>query len=201
MTIAVTIVLSALLVAAYCAQMARWLRVLQREHYDASSLMRFLARWSSPQRPSAKANLGGKPHRPFTLSHVLILAILVTIVLRAWDPLVVVSSLYGLFCPWGLPVRGRTSRLEWTRRLRTTALLATVVSLVVAGVAALAPHPFLGAVVMVLAVNPMLDLVTRALKPMENRRAQHFVDQAVRRLSSISPRIVAITGSYGMTST
>jgi UDP-N-acetylmuramoyl-tripeptide--D-alanyl-D-alanine ligase len=54
---------------------------------------------------------------------------------------------------------------------------------------------------MVLAVNPMLDLVTRALKPMEDRRAQHFVDQAVRRLSSISPRVVAITGSYGKTST
>jgi len=54
---------------------------------------------------------------------------------------------------------------------------------------------------MVLAVNPMLDLVTRALKPMEDRRAQRFVDQAVRRLSSIAPRVVAITGSYGKTST
>lgn len=201
MTIARAIVLSALLVAAYCAQMARWLRVLQREHYDASSLMRFLARWSSPQRPSARANTGAKPRRPFTLSHVLILAIFATIVLRAWDALVVATSLYGLFCPWGLPLRGRTSRLEWTRRLRTTALVATLISLVIAGVAGLAPHPFLGAVVMVLAVNPMLDLVTRVLKPMEDRRAKRFVDQAVRRLSSIAPRVVAITGSYGKTST
>jgi UDP-N-acetylmuramoyl-tripeptide--D-alanyl-D-alanine ligase len=108
---------------------------------------------------------------------------------------------YGVFCPVGLSLRGRTSKLEWTRRLRTTALVATSVSVVVAGLAALAPHPYLGAVVMVLAVNPVLDLVTRALRPMEDRRAQRFVDQAVRRLTAVSPRIVAITGSYGKTST
>jgi UDP-N-acetylmuramoyl-tripeptide--D-alanyl-D-alanine ligase len=85
--------------------------------------------------------------------------------------------------------------------LRTTALVATSVSVVIAGVAALAPHPYLGAVVMVLAVNPMLDLVTRALRPREDRHAQRFVDQAVRRLAVVRPRIVAITGSYGKTST
>jgi UDP-N-acetylmuramoyl-tripeptide--D-alanyl-D-alanine ligase len=112
-----------------------------------------------------------------------------------------VASLYGLLCPWGLPVRGRTSPLAWTRRLRTTALVTTVISLVIAGVSALAPHPFLGAVVVVLAVNPLLNLVTRALKPLEDRHAQRFVDQAVRRLSSVGPRVVAITGSYGKTST
>ena len=201
MSVVETIVLSALLVAAYCAQMARWLRVLQREHYDPSSLMRFLARWSSPQRPRAKADAVGKPRRPITLSHVLIVAILVTIAFRAWVALVVVTSLYGLLCPWGLSLRGRTSRLEWTRRLRTTALVASVISLGVAGLGVLTPHPLLGAVIMVLAVNPTLDLVTRALKPMEDRRAQRFVDQAVRRLSAIGPRVVAITGSYGKTST
>jgi UDP-N-acetylmuramoyl-tripeptide--D-alanyl-D-alanine ligase len=198
--IAEAIALSALLVVAYGAQMARWLRVLQREHYDPTSLMRFLARWSSPQRTSAKT-ITARPRRPFTLSHVLIVAMLVTIIFRAWDLLVVATVLYGLFCPVGLSMRGRTSRLEWTRRLRTTALLATFVSVVIAGVSSLAPHPYLGAVVMVLAVPPMLDLVTRVLRPMEDRRAQQFVDQAVRRLAKTSPRIVAITGSYGKTST
>jgi UDP-N-acetylmuramoyl-tripeptide--D-alanyl-D-alanine ligase len=115
--------------------------------------------------------------------------------------LVVAVALDGVFCPVGLSPRGRTGKLEWTRRLRTTALVAGVISVVIAGVSALAPHPYLGAVVMVLAVNPMLDLVTRALRPMEDRRAQHFVDQAVRRLAAIRPRVVAITGSYGKTST
>ena len=35
--------------AAFGAQMLRWLRVLQREHYEASALARFVGRWSSPQ--------------------------------------------------------------------------------------------------------------------------------------------------------
>jgi UDP-N-acetylmuramoyl-tripeptide--D-alanyl-D-alanine ligase len=124
-----------------------------------------------------------------------------TVVFRLWDLLVVAVAVYGVFCPVGLSIRGRTSKLDWTRRLRTTALVATSVSVVIAGLAALAPHPYLGAVVMVLAVNPMLDLVTRALRPMEDRHAQRFVDQAVRRLAAVRPRVVAITGSYGKTST
>ncbi|MGH3732361.1 MAG: Mur ligase family protein [Acidimicrobiales bacterium] len=201
MKIAVAIALGVLLVVAYGAQMARWLRVLQREHYDSTSLMRFLARWSSPQRPSAKAHVGARPRRPVTLSQVLILAMIVTILFRQWDLLVVVTAGYGIFCPVGLSIRGRTSKLEWTRRLRTIAIVATVISVVIAVAAAFSAHPFLGGVVMVLAVNPVLNLVTRALRPMENRRAQRFVDQATRRLSQIEPRIVAITGSYGKTST
>ena len=40
------------LCAAYGAQMLRWLRVLQREHYEASALARFVGRWSSPQMPA-----------------------------------------------------------------------------------------------------------------------------------------------------
>lgn len=201
MKLVLAVGLSALLAGAYGAQMARWLRVLQREHYDPTSLLRFLARWSSPQRPSAKAHQGAKPRRPFTLSHLLLMAMIATVVFRLWDWLVVVVALYGVFCPVGLSLRGRSSKLEWTRRLRTTAVVATSLSVVVAGLAALAPHPYLGAVVMVLAVNPMLDLVTRALRPSEDRKAQRFVDQAVRRLAAVGPRVVAITGSYGKTST
>jgi UDP-N-acetylmuramoyl-tripeptide--D-alanyl-D-alanine ligase len=109
--------------------------------------------------------------------------------------------LYGLFCPQGLSIRGRTSTLAWTRRLRLTALVAAVLSLLVTGLGALGPHPFLGALVMVLAVPPVLDLTTRVLRPHENREAQRFVDQAIKRLERVRPRVVAITGSYGKTST
>ena len=34
---------------AYVAQLLRWMRVLQREHYEASAMARFVGRWSSPQ--------------------------------------------------------------------------------------------------------------------------------------------------------
>jgi hypothetical protein len=76
-------VLAALLALAYGAQMLRWLRVLQREHYEPEALFRFLGRWTSPQYPGAKSSPRARPRRPFTLSHVLILAILVAAIVRA----------------------------------------------------------------------------------------------------------------------
>ncbi len=200
MKVVVDVVLGVALGGAWCAQMARWLRVLQREHYDPSSLLRFLGRWSSPPRASA-AHGGVSSRRPITLSHVLIVAIVAAVVFAQWDLAVAFTALYGLLCPVGLALRGRTSELEWTRRLRTVALGATVASALIALVGLLAPHPFLGGVVAVLAVNPILNAVTRALAPFENRRAQAFVDQAVGRLRAVSPRVVAVTGSYGKTST
>jgi UDP-N-acetylmuramoyl-tripeptide--D-alanyl-D-alanine ligase len=54
---------------------------------------------------------------------------------------------------------------------------------------------------MVWAVPAVLDVSTRALKPFEERRSKKFVDQAVARLALVHPRVVAITGSYGKTST
>jgi UDP-N-acetylmuramoyl-tripeptide--D-alanyl-D-alanine ligase len=190
-----------LLVLAYGAQMSRWLRVLQREHYDPRSMLRFLARWSSPLVAGAKARPRTRPHRPFTLSHAFIVAIAVTIVLRAYVLLAIVGAGYGLFCPQGLSIRGTTSPLEWTRRLRAVALLAGGISLVVAVLGAFTSEPYLGAVVMVLAVPPVLDLSTRILRPLEERRANKFVNQAVTRLERVRPTVVAITGSFGKTST
>jgi UDP-N-acetylmuramoyl-tripeptide--D-alanyl-D-alanine ligase len=201
MKVVVATLVAVLLALGYVAQMARWLRVLQREHYDPRSLLRFLARWSSPMVAGAKARPRARPHRPFTLSHAFIVAIAASIVLRAYVLLAVVSAGYGLFCPQGLSIRGRTSPLGWTRRLRAVALLASGLSLVVATLGAFTPEPFLGAVVMVLAVPPVLDLSTRLLRPFEERQAQKFVDQAVARLERVRPTVVAITGSFGKTST
>ena len=107
------------LAGAYTTQMLRWLRVLQREHYEPSSMSRFLGRWSSPQVASSKSAERTRRSRPITLSHVLTLALVVTVILRADVLVVIVSMLYGLFCPQGLSVKGRTSRLQWTRRLTT----------------------------------------------------------------------------------
>lgn len=195
------VLVAVLLALAYGAQMSRWLRVLQREHYDPRSMHRFLARWSSPRVAGAKARPRAHLRRPLTLSHAFMVAIAASIVLRAYVLLAVVTAGYGLFCPQGLSIRGRTSPLEWTRRLRAVALLAGGFSLIVAVLGALTSEPTLGAVVMVLAVPPVLDLSARLLRPLEERRAQKFVDQAVARLERVGPTVVAITGSYGKTST
>ena len=234
----IVIVLGVLgLTGAFTAQMLRWLRTLQREHYEPRSMHRFLGRWSSPQvslvsRAKARGGLaaqsprssqppkvirsfqgrtpvkvdhsiveGHAPRRPITLSHVLLVALVVTAVLHE-DVLVVITSiLYGLLCPWGLSIKGRTSALHWTRRLTTIALVATAASLAAALLGILSVRSWYLAVAVVWAVPMILQLTTRALTPFEERRAQTFVDQASARLTRVAPRVVAITGSYGKTST
>ncbi|MCU1364280.1 MAG: hypothetical protein JWM55_2108 [Acidimicrobiaceae bacterium] len=201
MNVAGAAVLAALLFLAYGAQMLRWLRVLQREHYEPHALFRFLGRWVSPQSPGARSPWRARPRRPVTLSQLLIVAMLVAAVFRAPYVWVVLCGLYGLFTPWGLSVRGRTSALQWTRRLRTVAGVALVISVALSVLGALSSLPYLGAVIAVIAVPPVLDLSTRLLGPWERRHAHTFVAQAQRRLAQVAPRVVAITGSYGKTST
>lgn len=222
------------LAVAFGAQMLRWLRVLQREHYEPQSMRRFLGRWSSPPvAPVTRSTLAAEqavhgplsaqtdaanavtpsrfsgvrrpadapPRRPITLSHVLILALLVTAVLNEEVLLVVVAILYGLFCPQGLSIKGRTSALRWTRRVTTIAVVATVVALAFALLGAFSKRPWFLAVAVVWAVPVLLDVTSRLLGPFEERRANLFVKQATTRLQRVAPTVVAITGSFGKTST
>ena len=231
---ALDVVFVVTLSAAYVAQLLRWLRVLQREHYEASAMARFVGRWSSPPIatvPKSKVRVaqfdaavlsaprdefqGASRHdqdrlrprpergirRPITLSHVLIFAFVVSLFFKNESVIVAVAVVYGLFSPWGLSIMGRTGHLVWTRRAVTIAVVATVVALAIALIGLAASRPWLPAAVVVWAVPVILDLTTRALKPYEEHRSKRFVDRAVARLNAVRPRVVAITGSYGKTST
>ncbi|MFI5035925.1 MAG: Mur ligase family protein [Acidimicrobiales bacterium] len=197
MRVAVDVLLGMGLALAVAAQLARWLRVLQREHYEPSAPGRFLWRWSCP--PVGAASRRSR-RRPVTASIVLVVvvAVLAAAGLDRWAA--AATILYGLACPIGLSPRGRTGPLRWTRRLTTVAIVA-VVLVGVAGVAVAAPHPWLVALAVVWLVPLLVGLSAALLGPAENRRAQRFVDQAVARLAKVRPRVVAITGSYGKTST
>lgn len=195
------VVLALGLAGAFTAQLLRWLRVLQREHYEPSSMVLFLGRWTSPPVASAEVAARKKQRRPVTLSHALAVILVVTAVLRE-DVLVTITAIvYGLSCPTGLAIRGRTSPLRWTRRLTSVAVVATGASAVVAVAGLFTVRPWLVAAALVWGVPVWLDLATRALAPHERRRANHFVERARHRLERVRPRVVAITGSYGKTST
>jgi UDP-N-acetylmuramoyl-tripeptide--D-alanyl-D-alanine ligase len=222
------------LVGAYVAQMLRWLRVLQREHYEASAMSRFLGRWSSPQVGAVTKSkvrleqadhgprlaplddfVGAAPHdrerrapkgerpkyRPITWSQVLVVVFLAALIVREPVFYVAVGVLYGVTCPVGLSIRGRTSPLAWTRRLVTIAVLASLIAVAISLLGIPARQHWLPAVVIVWAVPLILDVSARLLKPYEDHRAQAFVNQATTRLARVHPRVVAITGSYGKTST
>lgn len=232
--IVLDVIMVVALVVAYVAQMLRWLRVLQREHYEAGAMSRFLGRWSSPQvgavtKPRLRAELadpsprlaqrddfvGAQQHdqeklapkterpkyRPITLSQVLVVVFVGAVIVREPVFYVAVCALYGITCPVGLSIKGTTSPLAWTRRLVTITVLASFFAVAIAVLGIPAHQHWLPAVIVVWAVPVILDVTARVLKPYEGRRAQVFVDQAVGRLSRVQPRVVAITGSYGKTST
>jgi UDP-N-acetylmuramoyl-tripeptide--D-alanyl-D-alanine ligase len=167
----------------------RWLRVSQREHYLAGPVLRFATRWwfGSPANIALLvAGIAGALAAAF----------------RPWAGLVTCAVL--LISPLGLRLRGTTAKLAWTARLRrlgsATSLLFVLFGVVGAAVAGLR-----GSIVAVLAVGLLAPLAvgaaTLALAPVEERLGQRYVDRASALVARTSPRIVAITGSYGKTST
>ena len=96
----------------------------------------------------------------------------------------------------GLPLRGRRpGKLVWTRRMKTLAAVWAVLE-----IAMISAGP-VGAILAVVLAPAVVDIALYITRPIENRLSQKWVDQAARKLASVGPTVVAITGSYGKTST
>ena len=164
----------------------RWLRVAQREHYLAGSVLRFAGRWwwATP------ANIA--------LAAAALVAAIVSI---GWPVAGVVVAGVAALGPLGLSLRGRTSPLAWTRRLRRLAVAWALLEIVIVVIGVASGVASLLAVVAALAVPLWVDLACRVMSPLELRLSAHFVDDAADRLHGVAPIVVAITGSYGKTST
>jgi UDP-N-acetylmuramoyl-tripeptide--D-alanyl-D-alanine ligase len=164
----------------------RWLRVAQREHYLPGSVSRFAARWWRITPWNA------------TLAVVAVAAALVA----SWWPVAgVVTAAVVAAGPVGLGVRGRSSSLAWTRRLRTLAAFAALLEAIVVVVGIVVGPASVLALVGALAVPFLVDAACLVTAPIERRLAARFVDDAEQRLHRVAPTVVAITGSYGKTST
>jgi UDP-N-acetylmuramoyl-tripeptide--D-alanyl-D-alanine ligase len=167
----------------------RWLRVAQREHYLPGCASLFAHRWWR----AGQVN---------TAAFVAALAAVVIGVFHASTA--GIAGLVTVVGPVGLGVRGRTSALAWTARLRriafTSALVNGVVMAIAAALGGLATAT-VAAAVLALGTPTIVDLVLFVLAPVEDRLAMRFVDQAARILRRVDPIVVGITGSYGKTST
>lgn len=172
--------------ASLAAVGARWLRVAQREHYLPGSASRFAARWWLGLRGNVPLFIAGG----------------VATVLSWPFPIAGVGpALIGAAAPVGLSVRGRTSPLRWTRRLRTLVgvWLGLEAGLVLLGDAT-GREVFLSALGVLLA-PVLVDLACILTTPLENFLGSRYVSRAAARLHSMRPTVVAITGSYGKTTT
>lgn len=186
--------------ALVATQSLRWLRVTQREHYVPGSTSRFALRWllPTPGQPRTWAR------RFFTSSNSLaVFLIVLALGGRAgatWSPTPLALGLLCFF-PVGLSIRGRTGSLAWTRRLVTLSIVMASALVLVTAVGFVTPAGYLVGTAAALLVPLWCDLAALVTRPFEDRLAAGFITLATKRLARVQPRVVAITGSYGKTST
>lgn len=175
---------AAALMAGSVPAVLRWLRVAQREHYLAGSVGRFGWRWWSLTPISLTFGLIGAAAGLATL---------------VWLPAGFITAAVAAGGPPGLGIKGKTSPLAWTWRLRRLAITVGVL-VAVSAVGGWWIHPVV-AVLAVVALPLLVDAGLAILAPLENRLGRPWVEKAAASLKQSGATVVAITGSYGKTST
>ncbi len=174
-------------VVAAGAASARWWRVAQREHYHPGSVFRFVVRWWT--------------RRPFDLPLAVLVAASAAASLRpGWEPAAFVALVGVAVGPTRLSIRGVTSPLAWTKRMRRLAVVSSVPVLVGVGVS-VAGGGVGPAVWSAVLVPVWVEAALGATAPLERRLGSRWVREAAARLASADVTVVAITGSYGKTTT
>ena len=166
------------------AAAVRWIRVAQREHY-LPGVTRFARIWWTVD----------------AFNTALVIGVFATAALSAVAPVVGLIAIFlAVGGPLGLGLRGRTSALSWTDRARRLGLVvAVLVASAIAGAAVLGAVPVVVAIPFL--VPWFVDLALVLLRPFEQRRGEQWVRSAAEALDRVSPKVVAITGSYGKTTT
>ncbi len=173
----------------------KWLRVAQREHYLAGSIIFMRRVWIAA--------------RPVNVIEAVILAGALVGHALAPDSFWPLLGCVGMVVfPIGLGYRGRTSPLNWTARLRRTALVGAILLGLATVLVGRMITLWLGggwpgalAVASVVSWYALPDLVLWMAGPIERRLSQKFVVRASGTLDRVAPVVVGITGSYGKTST
>jgi UDP-N-acetylmuramoyl-tripeptide--D-alanyl-D-alanine ligase len=179
---------------AVAAGALRWLRVAQREHYIAGSCTAVALRWLRV--------------RPASLWGLLVAlgawAVAAVAGLAGVDGLAAGAALLALAAaavfPWGMPLLG-SPRLRFTRRATTLTAVVAVIALVVAVLGVVAGVPEIVLPVLALAVPLLVDGALAATAPVEARALERHRRAAAARLRRVAPRVIAVTGSYGKTTT
>ncbi|WP_456696310.1 Mur ligase family protein [Aeromicrobium sp. P5_D10] len=174
-----------LIVLAVLANM-RWWRVAQREHYEPGRVLAIAQLWCRV--------------KPINLA---VFAFAVACVIAGWATTWLSAVAVAVMCVWpvGLGVRPTTSRLVFTPRLRRVAIVTVVVQVVLLALTLLLDEPGRWAAILAPLMWLPVEISLFALRPVEARLSQKFVHEAKDKLARVRPDIVAITGSYGKTST
>lgn len=163
---------------------SRWLRIAQREHYLAPAVTRFAGRWWAA---------GSENRLLLSIGVVGVIGSLWSV----WPGFLVALAQIG---PMGLRVRGASSPLAWTARLKRLAVVTAILVVTVFLLGALTLRPWIVALG-VFALPVIVDIALMALAPIESVLGSKWVAKAARKLNAVEAEVVAITGSYGKTTT
>jgi UDP-N-acetylmuramoyl-tripeptide--D-alanyl-D-alanine ligase len=126
-------------------------------------------------------------------------------VVSVWyAPAVLVAAVVAAGGPVGLTLRGTTSKLVWTSRLRRltlVGLLSAALPIVLVGAFTGVHGAASTAAFAAIGAPALVDLALWVMRAPEARLLAPYVGKASHRLRSVGPRVVAITGSYGKTTT
>jgi UDP-N-acetylmuramoyl-tripeptide--D-alanyl-D-alanine ligase len=181
--------------AALGIALLKWLRVAQREHYIVGSCWRTGWRWARRRPPN------------LVLGLAVALAILAAIGFRiaadrpaAVAVSVLVAAAANVAFPWPMPLRGDPP-LRLTRRATVLAGVALALTAIVAVGVGLAWSWLVGLALASGLAFLAVDLAMAVTAPFERRALQRHRARAEARLRQVDPVVVAITGSWGKTST
>ncbi len=179
---------------ALVAAMLRWVRVCQREHYIAGSCLRFARRWIRARKPN--------------ICLVVVGVVVLNVGLWAWASNRIDAASLAAFAlagcvavfPWSMSVLGEP-RLRFTRRLVRLLAVSAFLCCVTAVLFAFVLGWALAVVLTAVLVPAVIDVAATLTAPLEKRLLLSFRCHAESRLSEVSPLVIAITGSWGKTST
>ncbi|MDZ7677670.1 MAG: UDP-N-acetylmuramoyl-tripeptide--D-alanyl-D-alanine ligase [Acidimicrobiales bacterium] len=181
-------------VASITVGLLRWLRVSQREHYIAGSCWQTAWRWARRRPPNLV--LG------FVVDAALVAMIVLTVAEQRTPMLVaaLIAAVASAAFPWPMPVRG-TPPLRFTRRATTLAATAVGISALVIVLVGVASTWFTGLALAAGLTFLAVDAAARIATPLERRALEQHRRRAESRLRQIDPFVIAVTGSWGKTST
>jgi UDP-N-acetylmuramoyl-tripeptide--D-alanyl-D-alanine ligase len=182
--------------AALVLSWVTWARVIQREHYLPGSMIRIAGLWIRVRRFNVLL---------IALALIGLIDLMIDLELAGALALAVAAAAF----PSPMARRGRDRPLVWTRRLVTlsgvlVALLVAIAALTVA-ISALISDSIIAWWVLPALLAAMVPLVAElaliVALPIEERVARHYQQRAERRLRAVAPTTIAITGSWGKTTT
>ena len=173
----------------------KWLRVAQREHYIGGYVFRFAQRWYLSR--DSNANI--------TIAVLMVIAVVAAIsrpnVALIVVPSLAITALLALISPIGLGYKGRSAKLKWTRRAKVLYGAVLAITALVSAAAVLIGLAAAMAAVYILITPVIVEAALWVTEPLERRLLDSFVAEAEKKLNAVNPRRVAITGSFGKTST